>query len=80
MSREPRVVIESTPYQIGVYDGPPPARVQSADPPGPNNNYGGGRRIWECECGQTGISSSPQWAHSDVNRHRLREHDAAETS
>ena len=29
------------------------------------DNYG-----WECECGARGISSSIEWAKSDVERHR----------
>ena len=50
-----------------VYDGAPPkALVQ--DPV--SNDY-----LWACECGVQGISSSKEWAHSDVNRHRRLKHE-----
>ena len=49
-----------TPFPPKVYDGKPPRDIQEHD----------GRTYWRCECGVVGISSSREWAHSDVNRHR----------
>ena len=48
------------------FDGLPPS-VLVQDPV--SNDY-----LWACECGAHGVSSSKAWAHSDVNRHRQRQH------
>ena len=50
-----------------VFDGPPP-KVLVQDPV--SNDY-----LWRCECGDRGTSSSKEWAHSDVNRHRGLKHN-----
>ena len=49
-------------FEPKVFDGPPP-KALARDPV--SNNY-----MWACECGDQGISTDEQWAHSDVNRHR----------
>ena len=54
-----------TPIPPKVYDGPPPMiLLQDAN---------SGDYLWVCECGKQGISSTREWAHSDVNRHRQAE-------
>ena len=50
-----------TPFPPKVYDGPPPSVCGLLLE---------GDWSWVCECGATGISSTKEWAHSDVNRHR----------
>ena len=49
-----------------IFDGPPPEAV-THDPLS-------GDYFWSCECGAHGVSASKKWAHSDVNRHRQRQH------
>ena len=49
-----------TPIPPQVYDGKPPLEMLEHD----------GDIYWRCECGRVGISSSREWAHSDVERHR----------
>ena len=46
---------------IQIFGGPPPAELAT---------LGTKMIAWRCECGGSGISSSIEWAQSDVNRHR----------
>lgn len=45
-------------------------RVFSGEPPVSIVRDMLGDYVWTCQCGATGASSSEQWAHSDVERHR----------
>ena len=49
-----------------IYQGDPPLELLI--------NEATGDYHWLCECGRPGVSSTPEWANSDVERHRQRVH------
>lgn len=55
-----------------------PKKFQGAPPADLIYDEYSGDWHWRCQCGHTGVSSTVEWAHSDVERHRQAQEAEAE--